>query len=324
VLSATAAGATETGTWYHDTTGKLFPQKTIFDQLTAEGFTWRNYFNDTPWELFLESIATHPQNLKNMDQFYHDARTGNLPSFAWINPRAGVNVTLKQGSNDQHPDHDIALGEAYYKDIYEALRASPQWNETLYIVTYDEHGGYYDHVPTPLNVPPPGDGETSYPDKGMLFDRLGVRIPTVLVSPWIPKGLVVSNPPEAQKPASNSEYSLTSIMATTRKLLGMQSGPLTKRDEWSATFEQVLSLSEPRADCPLHMPAAPPPAQHLSPEIEARLPVNDLQKHIMTVTAHLAGVEYPSHVQLQGDMSEWANQHFLKHAARVEFEARLK
>lgn len=57
-----------------------------------------------------------------------------------------------QGSNDHHPDHDISLGEQYYKDIYEALRASPQWNETLFIITYDEHGGYYDHEPTPLGM----------------------------------------------------------------------------------------------------------------------------------------------------------------------------
>jgi phospholipase C len=83
----------------------------------------------------------------------------------------------------------VALGERYYKDIYEALRASPAWNETLYIVTYDEHSGFYDHVPPPLNVPPPGDNETSYPDK-FDFTRLGVRIPTLLISPWLPKGLV--------------------------------------------------------------------------------------------------------------------------------------
>lgn len=83
---------------------------------------------------------------------------------------------------------DMAAGEQYYKDIYEALRASPQWNDTLFIVTFDEHGGFYDHVPTPLNVPSPGDGEKSYPLRGIEFNRLGVRIPTLLISPWVPKG----------------------------------------------------------------------------------------------------------------------------------------
>jgi phospholipase C len=58
----------------------------------------------------------------------------------------------------------------------------------LFIITFDEHGGFYDHVPTPLNVPPPGDGEKSYPLPGVLFNRLGIRIPTLLISPWVPKG----------------------------------------------------------------------------------------------------------------------------------------
>lgn len=101
-----------------------------------------------------------------------------------------------------------------YKDIYEALRASPQWMETLFIVTFDEHGGFYDHVPTPLGVPPPGDGEASYPTPGVKFDRLGIRIPTLAISPWLPKGLVVSAPPAAQKPFPNSEYEATSIIST--------------------------------------------------------------------------------------------------------------
>jgi len=314
MLSGTSAGLTATGPWYHDKVGQLFPQKTIFDQLANEGMTWRNYYNDTPWELFLGAIAHNPENLASMEQFFVDAREGNLPSFAWINPRSGINVTLKLGSNDQHPDHDIALGEGYYKDIYEALRASPQWYETLLVITYDEHGGFYDHVPTPLNVPPPGDGEASYPEKGILFNRLGVRLPTILVSPWIPKGLVISAPPAAQKPASDSQYDLTSIIATTRKLLGMRSGPLTKRDAWSATFEQALSLRQPRANCP-HLPPAPPPSRNFSPEREALMPLNDLQNHIVTVHAHLAGVEFPSEqVRQQGHVSEWAQKHFQLHA----------
>jgi len=184
MLSGTSMGSTETGTWYKDEPGKLYPQKTIFDQLTEEGKSWKIYYNDTPWEMFIESVAHNTDHMFPLDQLYKDAHNGNLPSFAWINPRSGINITLMQGSNDQHPDHDVSLGEQLYKDIYESLRASPQWNETLFVLTYDEHGGFYDHVKTPLNVPPP-DNSKSYPDK-FAFDRLGVRIPTILVSPWIP------------------------------------------------------------------------------------------------------------------------------------------
>ena len=102
---------------------------------------------------------------------------------------------------------------------YESLRASPAWNETLFIVTYDEHGGFYDHV-TPPHGPAPGDVEgPSYPDPGYAFTQLGVRIPTLLISPWISRGTVLSAAPQSQRPANDSEYDLTSIMATARKLL---------------------------------------------------------------------------------------------------------
>lgn len=313
MLSGTSYGLTETGAWFQNEVGKLFPQMTIFDQLDQEGMTWRNYFNDTPWELMLESLAHNPHNLQSMEQFYLDASQGTLPNFAWINPRSGINISLAQGSNDDHPDHDVSLGEQYYKDIYEALRASPQWNETLFIITFDEHGGFYDHVSPPMNVPAPGDDIPSFPDAGVQFDRLGIRIPTILISPWVPKGLILSEPPAEQKPANNSEYSLTSIIATTRKLLGMTSGPLSKRDAWSATFEQVLNQETPRTDCPTHLPSAPAPSKLYSPEAEAKLPVNGLQEYIMTLHSNVLGEDYPHHIKTQGEVSLWLQEKFNTH-----------
>ena len=87
-LTGTSAGSTETSCWYHDIPGKLYPQKTIYDQVSAAGKTWKNYFNDTPWELILESVAHSPENLHPLNAFYKDAMEGNLPSFSWINPRS--------------------------------------------------------------------------------------------------------------------------------------------------------------------------------------------------------------------------------------------
>jgi phospholipase C len=114
----------------------LFPQRTIFDQMESAGLAWRNYYNDTPWELFLESLAHAPDGrVASMEEFWADARRGSLPAFAWLNPRSGINASTGVGSNDQHPTHDVAAGERFYKDVYEALRASPQWNETLFIIT---------------------------------------------------------------------------------------------------------------------------------------------------------------------------------------------
>ena len=90
--------------------------------------------------MFLEKVAHNPANTQPMSAFFADAAAGTLPSFSWLNPASGINVTTGVGSNDHHPDHDIAAGEAHYKAVYEALRAGPKWNETLFVLTYDEHG----------------------------------------------------------------------------------------------------------------------------------------------------------------------------------------
>jgi phospholipase C len=321
-LAATSAGSTSTGTWYNNTPGLLFPQRTILDQVVASGRIAKNYYNDTPWEMFMESIAHHPERLSPMETFFEDAASGNLPSFAWINPRSGVNVTTGVGSNDQHPDHDVALGERYMKDIYEALRAGPAWNETLFIITMDEHGGFWDHVPPPAAPPPSKNMPNSYPDHDFFYDRLGVRIPTLLISPWIKAGTVISAPPAAQKPSPTSEYDLTSIMATSRILLGMnESDSLTDRDAWAATFEHAfVELTAPRTDCLMHLPDAPPPS--LDAHVEAALPINDLQRDISFIHAHLANVQgdvnhttstHSGVPQTQGLISEWMQLRFNEH-----------
>jgi phospholipase C len=340
-LSAQSEGLTETFYWYRNISGRLYPQRTFFDQVAERNGTWSVYYHDTPWELFMESIAHHPENLHSIDQFYKDAAAGTFPDYAFINPRSGINMTTGEGSNDMHPDHDVALGEAMLKDIYEAIRSSPAWNETLLILTFDEHGGFYDHVPPPSNVPPPFEhpSHPSYPDV-FRFDRLGVRIPTLLISPWVRRGSVISSPPEAQRPQNNSEYDLTSIMATTRKLLPKLFGaePLTGRDAWAATFEHAFTeLDEPRTDCPMTLPDPPKPHWPTQPPLlgrvhsegrdainvvgaqwpEAAEPVNGLQSEILTFVSNAVGEPYPSHIQRQEHVSDWAQRKFLEHKTKT-------
>lgn len=318
VLAGTSSGLTETGMWYQNTSDLLLPSKTIYDQVAEAGGSWRHYYNDTPWELFLQTVAHNPDNVRPVTELWADAASGNLPDFAFINPRCGINTTTGAGSNDDHPDHDVALGEQFIKDVYEAIRASPQWNDTLFVMTFDEHGGFYDHVPPPMHGVPPPDNLASYPDHGFQFDRLGMRIPAILVSPWIQRGTVVSAPPAAQKPTSSSEYDLTSIMATTRKVLSVLegAGPLTKRDAWAATFEHVLTtLDTPRTDCPQWLPAAPEASR--TPHVEAQLPVNGLQRDILAAHAHRLGVPHPHHLQRQGDVSEWLRAAYRQHEGLI-------
>ncbi|RRT66506.1 hypothetical protein B296_00029282 [Ensete ventricosum] len=93
-------------------------------------------------------------------------------------------------ATDDHPSHDVYQGQLFVKEVYETLRSSPQWNETLFIITYDEHGGFFDHVPTPVKGVPSPDGIVGPEPFFFTFDRLGVRVPTIMVSPWIEKGTV--------------------------------------------------------------------------------------------------------------------------------------
>jgi hypothetical protein len=92
-----------------------------------------------------------------------------MPAFTWLEPNYfdGENYP----ASDQHPDHDVSIGDQLIKSVYDAVRASPLWNKTALIITYDEHGGFFDHVPPPMNVPNP-DGLNSTDDP-FDFTRLG-------------------------------------------------------------------------------------------------------------------------------------------------------
>jgi phospholipase C len=126
-----------------------------------------------------------------------------------------------------------------------------------------------------LTAPAP-DNSKSYPDP-FNFTRVGIRVPTLLISPWIKKGTIISAPTAAQKPASDSQFELTSILATMKKMFGLPSF-LTKRDAWAATFDDYLHvLDSPRTDCPLHLPEAPTSLTPDQAAWEGGRPLNDLQ-----------------------------------------------
>lgn len=296
-LLGTSMGCTETSQTHKGGISPLYPGKTIFDSVEEAGLDWGMYYADAPLELvMLRKLALNPGKIHGWEKFHKDMAEGSLPAFSWVNPRWGVNKTTGEGANDDHPDHDVRLGQGLMKEIYEALRASPAWNETLFIITYDEHGGFYDHVPTPLGVPAPDDIK-SYPDD-FDFTRLGIRIPVLAISPWLPKGHVEG---KANGPQPNSEYDATSVLSTMKDIFGLPSY-LTKRDAWAGNFTHLL-LKEPRTDCPMTLPAAPKSlgAEHAA--AEAAQEINDLQRQIIDNFAfHAPGSVLPTN---QGEVSEW-------------------
>jgi phospholipase C len=253
--------------------GTLWSQQSYFNFLSTHKVSWRAYYQDDPWAImYFQDMheASNHQYVGELTQFFTDIKAGTLAQFTVLQPR----MTSVHGAPTwQHPDASVKAGEALYKQIYETLRASPFWEKLAFIITYDEHGGFYDHVAPPQDGVPSPDGVLA-PNK-FGFDRLGIRLPTLVISPWIPKNSVVGEP---TGPTATSQYDSTSIIATVNKIFNITEH-LTKRDAWSGTFEKLFfQLSTPRTDCPMTLPDVP---ETTAEELETirNLPLND---HIAT------------------------------------------
>ena len=149
-----------------------FPQRTIFEAVAESGREWRYYYTDIP---FIGLYEDHWQadHIGEIDDFFADAEAGDLPAFTWIDPGFGI--------NDDHPPHHPGLGQMFLALVYEALARSPVWDRTLLLITYDEHGGFHDHVP------PPTVADERASDG---FDQLGFRVPALVCGPWVKQGVV--------------------------------------------------------------------------------------------------------------------------------------
>lgn len=167
---------------------KGMPQRTIYEDVDDAGLSFGVYYQQIPATLFFRNMRKlkYVKNFNTYDRFKSDAKSGKLPNLVVVEQRyfdvAGT------PANDDHPTHDISQGQKLIKEVYETLRVSPQWNQILFLITYDEHGGFYDHVPPPAHGVPSPDGVKGPAPHYFNFNRLGVRVPTIAVSPWIEKG----------------------------------------------------------------------------------------------------------------------------------------
>ncbi len=256
-----------------------FTMPTVFNRLEEKTFAWRLYFGDFPQAAALSSLwGDVPGHFRRFADFAKDAAGGTLPEYAFIEPRYFADFLSGTLPNDQHPPHDVVYGERLIAEVYAALRGGPAWRQTLLIITYDEHGGCFDHVLPPAATPPGGP----YPD-GFRFDRFGVRVPAVIVSPYVRPGSVL-------RARGATPFDHTTIIATLRALFGL--GPLTARDAAAPHLLDLLE-DEPANDGPADFAlpeVAPPGAAAIAAE-KAR-PPNDLQASLTAAAAHLpsAGV----------------------------------
>ena len=227
--------------------GFAYPAGSIFEALQKK-------FGREAWRIYAESHFPLACALKGIDTFdVHsvddldaDLKRGPYPyRLTWIEPDYGDMVSgTFQGGTSQHPMDNVRGGEQLIKQVYEAIRSSPLWETSLLIITWDEHGGFHDHVPPGTAVAPgdAGPGST-YNKYGFDFKQLGVRVPAVVVSPRIPTGTIDHRP-----------YDHSSIPKTIEQIFNLK--PLTQRDAAANSLDALLTLSAPKNDAPVILPLA--------------------------------------------------------------------
>jgi phospholipase C len=267
LMAGTAFGLISTDTSSISPTTPPPPNGTIFDRLTAHGISWLNYFTDLPAIGIIPStIEKHPTHITHISQFFTDAALGRLPAVSFVDPEFGgldevggalVNsgnpaieqykrFVRSQGGDEENPQ-DVQIGEAFVAKVVSAVLSSPAWHRTLLIWTYDEHGGYYDHVPPP-HVVAPDDIKPVLPPGSAKGDYtlLGPRVPAVVVSPY-------SKPNDV----TNVVHDHTSVLATIEAKWNLPA--MTYRDANARTVMDFLDLRHPHFAAPPALPAAANP-----------------------------------------------------------------
>ena len=281
--------ATSTGLSYNPWRYDILNVPTIYDRVESAGRDWAMYGFDLFDSSNFDSINGKPQAKLQFSQFLDDASAGKLPFYTFLCPRYAD--APKGRANSQHAPHDVRYGDKLIADIYQAVRNGPGWEKTLLIVTYDEHGGFYDHVKPPAAEAP--DSAVSpnafmeeevqkynktyltSPEYSFDFSSLGFRVPALLVSPWVDKGVV-----------DGTVYRHTSVLRYIEDLLGAK--PLTKRDATATSFSSRLSRETARTNCPTTVPAASLPAD--DPELYMKEPPGPKQDELTRrYTAKLLG-----------------------------------
>lgn len=231
-----------------------FDQRSIFQQLGETNHSWVNYYDpaegtgpEAQWFSWTKK-EDNSDKILHLDQFYTDAANGKLPKYSQLNPSC-----CSVGTNSMHPSGLVSDGEALIKKVYEALRSSPQWEETLFVLTFDETGGFHDHVPPPLATRPDNLTYSETSPSGetyeLEFNRLGGRIPTLLISPWVSKGYVEQKGTNYE--GNEQSYSASSLLRTLGYLWDFD--PFTPRVRDAASFDHLIQTTA-RTDTPVTIP----------------------------------------------------------------------
>lgn len=196
-----------------------FAYKSVYQALEEVGQDWRYYYVDVP---FIGLLADHwdEARVNMVSDFFADAEAGTLPQLSWVDPGFSF--------NDDHPPHHPGLGQVFLATIYEALAQSPAWERCLLVITYDEHGGFYDHVPPPTT-------DDDHIDEG--FGQMGFRVPALAVGPWVTQGV------------DHTVFDNTSVLKYLCERFGME--PWTRRIAAANSIGVLLDRERMEAGEPL-------------------------------------------------------------------------
>jgi phospholipase C len=222
-----------------------FTQPTVFRSLTNAGVSWKVYYSQVPFAALFADVQQHPQNVAPISQYFADAQSGHLPQVSFVDPifLAGVNT-----ETDEHPPSNIQVGEAFSASVVNSLLHSPNWHDSAMFLTYDEDGGFYDHVapptaPIPDSTPPPaGSGPWT-------FDHYGFRVPLTVISPYA-----------IAHDVSHDVYDHTSILRFIELRFGLPA--LTNRDSAANPLLAFFDFSHPDLLTPPALPVAPVDTAH--------------------------------------------------------------
>lgn len=284
--------------------GRQFSQKTIWNVLSDNGFNnpsdWMIYFSNGTWLEDLVGLegysytrdlmqaiqdTSFDPHFDNMDVFLKNAEAGTLPKFSFLEPEWGLEIPITGkdygiNGNDYHPPTNLAPGEIFVKSIYDALTSNEEtWKETLFIINFDEHGGTYDHTAMPWGSKAPWENSsdgTPVPqqyEKGFKFDRFGVRVPLLLVSPFVEESTVF-------RAEGDVPYDHTSVIATILNIMEIpkEKWGLGSRTANAPTFENVFEGNSARTDIPKIEVNS---AGITSSDLKSSVKVNDIQLRMM-------------------------------------------
>jgi phospholipase C len=263
---------------------------TVFERLSGAlppGKDWRVYWDHEdllPLTRLIHPGLDHERydgNFRSFAEFAADCAAGDLPAYTFIQPRLILN------HNDMHPpvvlndkvESSVLAGELLIAEVYDAVRKGRSWLRTLLVITFDEHGGCYDHWPPPKGAMPP-TAAPGYPlEEGFRFDRFGVRVPAIFVSPYIAPGTVIRAP-------GGTPFDHTSLIRTACLRWGLEA--LTDRDRAAPDIGAVLTLTdeEARVETP---DIAPRPYVPLSPDRAHDGLLSGFQRDLARLIAHVLG-----------------------------------